>query len=232
MPIRIEDPFRDPTLRLNEDVNPFLKQIREGLADGSLPVLYGPRLKPIKGKWKGEFERTMDAAPKDLILEIGSHMGEVLKNMALAHKNTAFVGMDITFKRVVSLAEKAKSGGIQNVRSLLCNAKALDLIFDENELDGLVIFFPDPWARKKRQQKNRLLNKEFLAQAKKVIKPGGFFWFKTDHKPYFDEVFPEAEAIFSRDIEPQGLPGEIYTSRFERHFSEQGLPKYEVCWRV
>lgn len=232
MPIRIEDPFKDPTLHLNTEVNPFLTQLREGMEDGSLPILYGPKLKPMAGQWRQEFAKTMDKPTKELVLEIGSHKGEVLKNMALNHKDCGFIGVDITFKRVVTLAQKAKSESLNNIRSLLCNGKALDLVFAEDELDGVVIFFPDPWAKKKRQQKNRLINAEFLDLLSKIVKPGGYFWFKTDHEGYFEQVRKLADERFSRDPQETGLSSEIYTSRFERHFAEQGQEKFEVCWRL
>ncbi|SMF29477.1 tRNA (guanine(46)-N(7))-methyltransferase TrmB [Pseudobacteriovorax antillogorgiicola] len=231
MPIRIEDPFHDPTQNLNTDVNPFLSKMREGMENGSLPVLYGPRLKPLQGAWRSEFANTMAKPPEDLVLEVGSHKGEVLKKMAANHPDTGFVGVDITFKRVVTLAEKAQTLGLHNLRSLLCNGRALEQVFEESELSGALIFFPDPWAKKKRQQKNRLINHEFLLGLKKILKPGAFLWFKTDHKPYFDQVLPIAADLFAIEPAPQGIPSEIYTSRFERHFTEQGLPTYEICWR-
>ena len=40
MPIRIEDPFLDPTANLSEGVNPFVTKLKEALLT-KLPVLYG-----------------------------------------------------------------------------------------------------------------------------------------------------------------------------------------------
>ena len=62
--------------------------------------------------------------------------------------------------------------------------------------------FPRPLGKKKRQVKNRLLNKEFLISLSKVLKKDAFFWFKTDHKPYFDQVVEAAEAL-SLSLEPK-----------------------------
>ena len=50
----------------------------------------------------------MNKEASSLIVEIGSHMGDVMCEMANNHPDKAFVGLDITFKRVVTLAEKAK----------------------------------------------------------------------------------------------------------------------------
>lgn len=233
MPIRIENPLVDPTARLNPDVNPFLGKMRQGMEEGTLPLLYGPRLGTNKGKWCEDFKASMGMSPKSMYLEIGSHNGNLLKQLAAEHPESAFVGMDITFKRVVTLAEKAKSLSLPNIKSILCNGRGVGEVFGEQELDGVIIFFPDPWVRKKRQQKNRLVQTSFLKSLLPLIKNGGFIWFKTDHKPYFDEALEGSQGIAelaegSMDYfaKPQ------YRSHFEEHFRGKGEPTYEVTWQI
>ncbi len=230
MPIRIQDPFHDPTTNLREEVNPFVKKLKQGSADGSLPILYGPYLQNVKGGWKQKFAEKSPSHPRALVLEIGSHKGDVLSSMASQHPQTGFIGMDITFKRVVSLAEKAVNDSLPNIISVLCNAQAISQIFGPGELDGVIIFFPDPWANKKRQQKNRLLNQEFLQNLHKVLKPGGSLWFKTDHRPYFEEVSQIADQVLTANYQAKGLFSEVYISHFEKQFKERGLPTYEAYW--
>ena len=152
MPIRYSDPFRDPTDLPNREVNPFVTKMVEGAKNGTLPVLYGESLKGLAGNW-----RQHQGDKPELIVEIGCHKGDVLRDLAQDHQETLFVGLDITFKRVVETARKAEKAGLDNLRSVLANAQGLDLLFGEAELDGVIIFYPDPWTRKKRQLKNRLL---------------------------------------------------------------------------
>ena len=228
-PIRLEDPFRDPTVNLRDSVNPFLSKLRQALSDESTPLLYGEALKPWRGKWRQAFAGTRSMATRELVLEIGSHKGEVLKRLANDFPDTGFLGMDITFKRVVTLADKAKELQLDNLISILCNAKAVEQVFAPDELDGVLIFFPDPWVRKKRQRKNRLLNQEFLTNLATCLQPEGWLWFKTDAKDYFDEVCSCAKDLGYRDLakEQHPITAAIYTSRFEQHFQSEGLPTYE-----
>ncbi len=229
-PIRLEDPFRDPTENLRGSVNPFLDKLKAGLVDEGTPLLYGAALRPWRGRWRQAFSETGDSEQKELILEIGSHKGEVLKQLAARHPQAGFIGIDITFKRVVTLAEKAKDLELKNLLSLLCNAKALDQVFAAQELDGVIIFFPDPWVRKKRQRKNRLLNRRFLEGLASRLQPHGWLWFKTDAKDYFDEVCQQLNELGYRIAERSSHPmtAEAYTSRFEQHFQSEGLPTYEI----
>jgi tRNA (guanine-N7-)-methyltransferase len=231
MPIKNANPFHDPLENMRPEVNRYLTLLKDGLESGDLPLLYGPAMERLPGQWRQHFADQMGKTPDTLILEIGSHFGEVILKMASDHPDMAFVGMDITFKRVVKLAQKAQGLDPRNLLSVLCNAKALDQVFADGELDGIFIFFPDPWAQKKRQMKNRLVNLNFVQVLHRKLKPGGFFWFKTDCKPYYDAVCESFnDQLWETDVSRQGLPSEIYTSRFERLFREQGLPCHEFCW--
>ncbi|MFW7378858.1 MAG: tRNA (guanosine(46)-N7)-methyltransferase TrmB [Oligoflexus sp.] len=234
MPIRLTDPFRDPTINLRSEVNPFLEKMQSALhASSDLPLLFGPSMKPWSKQWRSWFAQEQQNPVEKLVVEVGCHKGEVLKKMASQHPDIGFIGLDITFKRVVHTANKATQAGLQNVLSLLCNARALDQVFGEEEVDGFVIFFPDPWVRKKRQQKNRLLDRDFFEQMLRCLKPGGFIWIKTDHEPYFLDICQHAEAVGFVDSGPQvnKIITETYTSRFEQHFLEAGEASFGRSWQ-
>lgn len=232
MPIRIEDPFRDPTLRLRKEVNPYVERLIEGSADGSLQALYGPQLKGKKGEWLSYAKTRTGRSFKQLIVEVGSHKGEVLIQMAAANPETFFLGLDITFKRVVGLADRAAAEGLDNVLALLCNGRALTQIFNQAELAGMIVFFPDPWIKKKRQQKNRLVDENFLSDLAEVLAPGGSFWFKTDHRPYFEDGAALADRKFTREEKRLFLAESNYPSNFEKRFTEKNLPTYSGSWRA
>lgn len=240
MPIRMYDPFIDPTANLNPEVNPFLGKMREGLKSGDLPLLFGPDLKGKAGNWRQYFAEkkgtsSSSGSSSGLILEIGCHKGETIRKMACDFRDLNFMGIDITFKRVVNTAEKAAQSELKNVVSVLCNGRGLHHILAPEELDGVIIFFPDPWANKKRQKKNRLLSAEFFEKLKRNIRKGGFLWIKTDNWDYASEIQEHAkkagfERCENRESLDVPLPTRVYTSRFERHFQEQGLETFDGCW--
>jgi len=230
MPIKNANPFQDPLEYMRPEVNRYMNLLKEGLESGDLPLLYGPAMERLPGQWRQHFAEHMGETPSQLVLEIGSHFGEVILKMAADHPETALIGMDITFKRVVKLAQKAQTLGHKNLLSVLCNAKALDQVFADGELDGIFIFFPDPWVQKKRQMKNRLVQSPFVEVLHRKLKPGGFFWFKTDCEPYYADVCESfQDRLWTVAETRHGLPSEIYTSRFERLFHAQGLPRHEFC---
>lgn len=227
MPIKKCDPFLDPLAGLSLDINPYTRLLREA----DLPLLYGPSLLPCAGRWREHFTQSMGHVPEKLVLEIGSHLGEVILQMAERHPRTAFLGCDITFKRVVKVAQKTQRAGHKNLLSILANAKGLDQLFSPGELDGVIVFFPDPWIKKQRQAKNRLLRAEFFETLASKLHASAHFWFKTDCQPYFEEVRDLlAEAGWTTLESRTGLTSETYVSRFQRLFQARGLPTYElVC---
>ena len=234
MPLCPTDILKDISSTLNPSVNPYVAKMTAALADGSIPVLQGSALKDRRGHWREAFAgQRENQAPSNrkLIVEIGCHLGLTLNQMAENHQEADFIGMDITFKRVVTAAERAVRQGHRNVITVLGNARAMDSIFADGEVDGFVIFFPDPWL-KRAQSKNRLVDEAFAAMLATKLAPNGFVWMKTDQEIYFKEA---REAFCRAGLTPSEpidfFAGHAYESTFERRFRLQGLPPHGGQWQ-
>lgn len=233
MPIRQTDILQDISPRINPGVNPYVAKMTAALTDGSIPVLQGSALGGRKGNWRATFDRLHanrgrlpGPGKRPLIVEIGCHLGLTLNQMAADHPEADFVGMDITFKRVVTAAERSIRQGHRNVLTVLGNARGMDAIFADGEVDGFVIFFPDPWL-KRSQNKHRLVDGEFAALLSRKLAPGAFVWMKTDQEGYWKEARESLlEAGFTPSEPVDFFAGRIYESTFERRFRLQGLPAH------
>ena len=197
-------------------------------------MAFGSLLRDMPGAWREKiqsFHKT-ETAPQKLILEIGCHKGLTLSTMARALPDTGFVGMDITFKRIVTTAQRVNQLELKNTFCVMANAQGIEKLFAPGELDAVVIFFPDPWIKKVRQAKNRLVNGPFAAALAKVLAPGGMIWFKSDQEAYFQEasqVFAE-QGFHPTTIESSPLIKQDFTSAFELRFGSQGLPTHGGMW--
>ena len=136
-----------------------------------------------KWKWAGYFNNT-----QPLILEIGTGMWNFFWKQVSEHPELNFIGMEIRYKRLFQTAEKSRRADNPSFVMLKDFAQNIDKIFTLGEIDETYIFFPDPWANKDRQRKNRLLQEEFLKNLHTVTKPGWKLYFKTDHREYFDST--------------------------------------------
>jgi tRNA (guanine-N7-)-methyltransferase len=230
VPLLHSDVFEDVASRVNAEINPYVAELLAGVNDQTLPLLHGPTLRNLKGRWRELFTAN-SGENRPLVLEIGCHLGKTIRDMAASHPETDFVGMDITFKRVVTTARRAVDGDLKNIKVILASAKQLDLLAGCDELDGVIIFFPDPWNKRRKQLKNRLIDEEFCQGLRNILRPEGYFWFKTDQIGYFVAAKNHLETVgFQQVPNPTGLPGEIFESTFERKFKAEGLPSYEGVW--
>ena len=225
--------FQDLSPNLDFSVNPYAKVLAENKGGSSLPLSYGPDLKGKAGHWKSYFakSRKCGTRPKKLILEIGCHKGKTINQMAGEHPDLAFVGMDITFKRVVLTARLALEKENSNVCAVLGDARQIDQIFSPGELDGVLAFFPDPWLKKRSQANKKLFNDEFVMSLSQMLSPQGQFWFKTDAEAYFEDLKRGASkaGLVKLDKAENLVTGE-YETTFEAMFKNQNLPTYEALW--
>lgn len=129
------------------------------------------------------------------ILEIGCGMGETTVAIAAAHPDTDYIGIEVHTPGVGSLLKQIDEAGLDNVRVIQHDAVAvLEKMIPPSSLDGLHIFFPDPWP-KKRQQKRRLIQPPFIALAASRLKPGGYLHAATDWQEYAEQIL----AVFSAE---------------------------------
>jgi tRNA (guanine-N7-)-methyltransferase len=231
MPLQHFDPFTEISERMNKDVNPYVLKLSSAAIEGTLPVKYGPLLKGLSGQWREQFLRENPTPKVPLILEIGCHLGDTLTALGSHFRESLFVGLDITFKRVVTAAERAHNLGLNNVMAVYANAKTLDLLFVDQELDGVILFFPDPWEKKKSQHHNRLLNPEYCALLSKKVKKGGFFWLKTDSQNYFENAAISLSTSGWKEVteKPDLCKFEVKT-KFQKKFELEGKTNFESVW--
>ncbi len=122
------------------------------------------------------------------ILEIGCGMGETTAAIAAAHPHLDYIGIEVHTPGVGSLLKQIDALGLTNVRVIQHDAVAvLQHMIAPSSLDGMHIFFPDPWP-KKRQQKRRLIQPAFVALAASRLKPGGYLHTATDWQEYAEQM--------------------------------------------
>jgi tRNA (guanine-N7-)-methyltransferase len=156
-----------------------------------------------------------------VVMEIGFGMGEATALIARDFPDTGFFAVDVHRPGVGKLFSLIQEHQLKNLRVIQGDAHLVMYdMFADASLDGVHLFFPDPWP-KKRHNKRRIVNENFLQQVASKLKPGGFIHIATDWVPYaewIDEVFA-ASTLFTggRVARPDWRP----LTRFEG----QGITK-------
>jgi tRNA (guanine-N7-)-methyltransferase len=118
------------------------------------------------------------------ILEIGTGMGETTAKIADANRDNDYLGVEVHVPGVGALCKQIAERELSNLR--LCQHDAVEVVRDmlpEGSLDGVHVFFPDPW-HKTRHNKRRLIQSPFVALLASRLKPGGYFHCATDWENY------------------------------------------------
>ena len=122
-----------------------------------------------------------------LALDIGFGAGETTAYLSRAKPNMSIIGAEVYLSGIGSLLSKIRNENLQNIKILNSDVVAFLENNDAYFFDLVLMFYPDPWPKRK-HHKRRLFKDDFLQLLNKKVKKEGIFYFKTDWQHYFDEV--------------------------------------------
>lgn len=128
------------------------------------------------------------------ILEIGFGMGESTAKIAQTLPECDFLAAEVHMPGVGSLLKLIQEGSISNIRVIQHDVvEVLQHMIADASLNGVHIFFPDPW-HKKRHHKRRLIQAEFIKQLCAKLKVGAYIHVATDWQEYAEWVLDVLKA--------------------------------------
>jgi tRNA (guanine-N7-)-methyltransferase len=185
------------------------------------------------------------AAPLDLdavfgrraprCVEIGFGTGEVIGALAQAHPHIDYLGIEVHRPGVGRLLLHADQAGLGNLRIICRDAVEVlrDFIADDS-LDEVLVFFPDPW-HKKRHHKRRLIEPDFVATVARKLRVGGMLRLATDWQDYAGQMLavcnaePRLEPL-SPDAGYVPRPHFRPATRFERRGERLGHGVWDLAY--
>lgn len=164
---------------------------------------------------------TTFANAQPVVMEIGYGMGEATWQIAKANPAINYLGVEVHMPGVGKLMAKLNEYELTNVKLIERDVfEVFHYMIADGALDGVHLYFPDPWP-KKRHFKRRIVNQRFISEVAKKLKPGGYLHIATDWVPYAEwitEQFNETKLFTGGVIDrPDSRP----LTRFEG----QGLTK-------
>ncbi len=193
---------------------------------------------PIYGIERAETMLSMKAlfgrtAP--ITLEIGFGDGVSLAEMAKVAPEKDFIGIEVHRPGVGRLLHLINEQSLTNVRVM--DDDAVEIIkqrVPEKSLDRVQLFFPDPW-HKKRHNKRRIVQPDFVSLIASRLQENGVFHLATDWEPYAehmaevmeasDEFVSLADSPFS--VKPDSRP----TTKFERRGLKLGHGVWDLLYK-
>ncbi len=148
--------------------------IEAGVVPVDLPMLFGRKV-PV-------------------IMEIGCGNGDTLVELAANAPHCDFLGVEVYRPGLGSTLLKLERWGLVNVR--LFDQDAVEVLRERiapQALTKILIFFPDPWP-KKRHHKRRLIQPAFARLAADRLAIGGELHLATDCEDYAEHMLAVLEA--------------------------------------
>lgn len=165
------------------------------------------------------------------VLEIGFGNGEALAWASEHDPARDYIGVEVHGPGVGRLMNALAARQASNVR--LYKHDAVEVL--ENEIPPAALaevrlWFPDPW-HKKRHNKRRIVQAEFVAMLATRVAPGGLLHLATDWEPYAQHMLEVMEAAPAwRNQHGAGRFAEKPAWRIETHFERRGLKLGHGVW--
>lgn len=173
---------------------------------------------------------------RPVLLEIGFGNGEALLETARNHPGQGYIGIEVHRPGIGHLLLGLDSASIDNVRIIRHDAmEVLRFHVKEASLDGIMLFFPDPWHKKK-HHKRRIVQPEFAALCARLLKPGGILHMATDWEPYAQQMLTvlTATEVFENQADPGHFSPRPETrplTKFERRGHRLGHGVWDLLFR-
>ncbi|WP_083657550.1 tRNA (guanosine(46)-N7)-methyltransferase TrmB [Polynucleobacter sphagniphilus] len=135
-----------------------------------------------------DLQAAFGGSTKPKILEIGFGMGETTAKIAALRNEDDFLAIEVHPPGVGALLKLIGENALSNLRLIRHDAvEVLEKMIAPNSLDGIHIYFADPW-HKKRHHKRRLIQAAFVQLLISRLKPGAYLHLATDWHNYAEQM--------------------------------------------
>lgn len=170
-----------------------------------------------------------------LTVEIGFGMGDSLLQMAEGNPEQNFLGIEVHRPGVGKLMRGAEARGLTNLKVICHDAtEVMEHCFKDDTLERVLIFFPDPW-HKKRHHKRRIVQPEFASLLASRLRPGGSLHLATDWEQYAEhmvEVLENEPTLVNANGKGNfWLNPERPETKFERRGERLGHGVWDLLYR-
>lgn len=167
-------------------------------------------------------------------VDLGFGRGEFLIEMARRRPQVTFIGIEIRRHLIEKMEARLAEKPVPNVHVVAANVKQhLPILFDPGMLSRVYIHFPDPWTKRKRHHKRRMVDADLVAALYDLLQPGGEVHLMTDKQEVGMQMLDLFEghggfenACGAQCFCPQSTTG--IRTREETYYIERGDPVYRL----
>lgn len=130
-----------------------------------------------------------------VVMEIGFGMGHATLEIAEKNRNKNYIAIEVHTPGVGKVLSEIEIRNLSNLRIIQYDAvQVIRNMIPLSSLEGVHIFFPDPWPKKK-HHKRRLIQNGFIKELILLIKKGGYIYIATDWEDYAQQIILVLDQI-------------------------------------
>ena len=169
--------------------------------------------------------------PAPVLVEVGFDHGRRLHSMARLNPEWRFLGLEVRKRRVQEAMERAHRDGIENLQVWRMDARTVFAgVLARTSVDIIDVFFPTPWWNPALREKRLLVDRFFIEDALRTLRPGGLLRVVTDVQVYAERIRTVLDAsefqILTGSADHRPLPECSQQSRREWRCDEDNLRVY------
>ena len=119
---------------------------------------------------------------KEVHIEVGFGSGRHLLYQAQNNPDKLFIGLEIHRPSIQQVLKQINIKGLKNLLVIDYDARLFMEQVPSNIVGKIYVHFPVPWDKKPHR---RVISKTFVAEAMRVLKPGGRLELRTDSENYY-----------------------------------------------
>lgn len=169
-----------------------------------------------------------------ICLELGMGRGSFIIDMAIAHPNKNFIGLELDVNQTATAASNVKDRNLKNLKMICANAENIADFFGK-EIDTIYLTFSEPWP-KKQDEKRRFTSPNYLKLYDRIFKKHKHIIMKTDNKILFASAMESLSQYWysfdkvSMDLhnDERKIDDENITTDFEKQYIKEKRQIYYV----
>ena len=217
--------FKGPSLTKGQEA--LLKVDLPKVLINSVDIIDNPQRKPLN---LNQYTRN-----RPLWLEIGFGSGEHLINQAICNPDIIFFGCEPYINGVASLLGKLKEQPVKNIFLYPGDIRNLFDVLPNGSISRVFLLYPDPWP-KKRHNRRRFINPEYLSPLFRVMRGSCQLRIATDITEYYRHALEEVlkfDFILSKQ---NGLNFDLpwkgwFPTRYEQKAKKEKRTSYYLTFK-
>ncbi|PID48347.1 MAG: tRNA (guanosine(46)-N7)-methyltransferase TrmB [Proteobacteria bacterium] len=172
----------------------------------------------------GEF-RSFSKKFEKICIEVGFGSGRHLLFRAKEKPNTLHVAIEIHKPSIEQVTKQCELQGLENVILIDCDARVLMEFFASNSVEKIFVHFPIPWDEKPHR---RVISKNFINEATRVLQKGGRLEIRSDSDKFFDYSYKVLMSYEKAHIEIRKNEDLEISSKYEDRWKRMQKNIYDL----